>query len=80
MLVEYEGRQYIVVTMCLYEYTNLPNEKNDALCLSVNSNAFKWINISEASILDGRLPSGMCIYRKRIERTGQNESYLETAA
>jgi hypothetical protein len=76
MIVDYNGKSYLVVTICLYEYTNLAHRKSNMLCLSIDDDKFEWIDMPEVSIVDGRLPFGMCVHRRKTENAGRNESYL----
>jgi hypothetical protein len=76
MIVECNKKRYLVITMCLYEHTNLEHRKNDMLCLGIDDDKTEWINLSDVSIIDGRLPFGMCINRQKTEESERNESYL----
>ena len=76
MIVEQNNKRYIVFGMSLYEYTNLSHRKNDALCIDIRSGEYEWLNLSDIVIVDGRLPSGMSVHRRKTERKDVNESYV----
>jgi hypothetical protein len=76
MIIDHNGKYYLVITVCLCEDTNLAHGKNDILCLSIDDDKSEWIDMTKAYIVDGRLSAGTCVSRHKIENAGQNRSYL----
>ena len=67
MVIRHKNVDYIVFSLSLFEYTNLTHRKPLIGCISVCDYTYHWFNLDDVIIVDGRLPSFMCMYRRVID-------------
>ena len=64
MVVRYNRVNYLVVMLYLYT-KKVNNESSEILAFNLETKRDEWVNLSEVTIIDGRIPEGLCINRRK---------------
>lgn len=78
MIIEYDSKKYIVIRICFDNFEKIcPNDSSGSIAtvlhaITLDKKEGMWEKMSNITVVDGKLPEGLCINRQVIKnRNGE---------
>ena len=69
MLIEFKGKKFIVIVMCIYKNANKLFQKKSnedcLLCMDIQNEKKEWLKFDDVEIIDGKMPNCLGISRHK---------------